>query len=146
MAGTYRLLRSTRPRSIIQQHLITNVSLRRIIMNKPRFGSGGIVVVAMAAAVVLSSCTCKIKEDQLASIKQLRAEEKQLTADIEMADKNATKLKGELGSRQGETRRCIEQKSFVEQKLQNFPNVWPDWDPNAPDPVEPTPPAPQKRR
>lgn len=111
-------------------------------MRTPRFGSGGIIALAFGAAVVLSSCTCKIKEEQLATIKQLRADEKQLTANIEMAEKNATKLKGELGSRQAETRRCVEQKSFVEQKLQRFPNVWPDWDPNAPDPVEPAPPAP----
>jgi outer membrane murein-binding lipoprotein Lpp len=123
-----------------------NVSLRRFTMRIPRIGSGSVVALAAGAALVLTSCTCKIKEDQLATIKQLRAEEKQLTADIELADKNATKLKGELGSRQAETRRCIEQKSFVEQKLQRFPNVWPDWDPNAPDPVDPAPPAPKKRR
>jgi len=116
-------------------------------MRNLRFGAGSFAALAIGASLLFSACTCKIKEDQLATIKQLRTEEKQLTVDIESAEKSATKLKGELTSRESETRRCNEQKSFVQEKMSRWPNVWPDWDPSAPEPVVETPvPAPKRRR
>lgn len=110
-------------------------------MRTTNLGLGRVAAFAMGAALLVSACTCKIKEEQLSSIKQLRTEEKQLMADIETAERSRSKVSSELASRQGETRRCNEQKAFVQEKMSKWPNVWPDWDPNAPS--QPT--APQKK-
>jgi len=118
------------------------------IMRFPRVGVGAAAILSLGAAVVLSSCTCKIKDEQLASIRQLRTEEKQLTADIEKAERDKTRISGELSSRQNDVRKCNEQKAFVQDKLAKWPdNVWPDYNPNAvPAPTEPVKTDTKKKR
>lgn len=97
---------------------------------------------AFGAALVLTSCTCHIKEEQQAMIDQLRIEEKQLNADIAKAESDKSRITNELSAREGEVRKCNERKAFVQDKMNKWPNIWPDWDPNAP--VEPEAPAPTK--
>lgn len=102
---------------------------------------------AMGAVLVLTSCTCTIKEEQQAMINQLRTAEKQLTADIAKAETDRSKISGELSSREAELRKCNEKKAFVQEKLARFPQAWPDWNPAEPvaPPVEPTQPTKKKR-
>jgi septal ring factor EnvC (AmiA/AmiB activator) len=118
-------------------------------MRFPRLGKGmgvgTLAVVSMGAALVLTSCTCKIKEEQMATITQLRTEERQLNADIEKATRDKARITGELSSRESEVRQCNEKKAFVQDKLNKWPSVWPDYDPNAPAPA-PTPAATPKKR
>jgi outer membrane murein-binding lipoprotein Lpp len=85
---------------------------------------------AMGAMLVLTSCTCTIKEEQQAMINQLRTDEKQLNADIAKAEGDRSKLTNELNSRQAEVRKCNEKKAFVQDKMARWPNIWPNWDPS----------------
>lgn len=87
---------------------------------------------AFGAALVLTSCTCHIKEEQQAMINQLRTEEKQLNADIAKAESDKSRISNELSARENEVRQCNERKAFVQDKMNKWPNIWPDWDPNAP--------------
>ncbi|MBI2793424.1 MAG: hypothetical protein HYX66_02085 [Ignavibacteria bacterium] len=106
-----------------------------------------LLATAFGAALLLTSCTCKIKEEQQAMINQLRTSDKQLTADIKKAEGDKTKILAEVTSRQGEVRRCTEKKAFVQDKMNRWPNVWPDWNPNQPAPAMPMtePQTPKKR-
>lgn len=107
-----------------------------------------LMVAAMGAVLVLTSCTCMIKEEQQAMINQLRTDEKQLTADIAKAETNKSKITSELNSRQGEVRKCNEKRAFVQDKVAKWPSVWGDWDPNQPA-VQPAPapePPTKKKR
>ena len=85
-----------------------------------------------SAAVLLTSCTCTIKEEQQAMINQLRTEEKQLNSDIAKADGDKGRITSELNNRQAEVRRCNERRAFVQDKMNKWPNIWPDYDPNQP--------------
>jgi len=87
---------------------------------------------AFGAALVLTSCTCHIKEEQQAMINQLRTEEKQLNADIAKAESDKSRISKELSARENEVRQCNERKAFVQDKMNKWPDIWPDWDPNAP--------------
>lgn len=94
--------------------------------------TGVVAAAAFGAALVLTSCTCHIKEEQQAMINQLRTEERQMNDDIAKAEKDKSRIGSELASRQGEVRKCNERKAFVQDKMGRWPNIWPDWDPNAP--------------
>lgn len=111
-----------------------------------RRGAGVLAIAAIGASLVLTSCTCKIKEEQMAAISQLRTEERQLTADIEKATGDKSRVSGELSTRENEVRNCNQKKAFVQDKLNKWPSVWPDYDPNAPAPAPaPETAQPQKR-
>jgi len=112
-------------------------------MNK--WNGAVVAIAAIGTALVLTSCTCKIKDEQLASIRQLRSDEKQLAMDITKAESDGTRIQGELNSRQGEVRNCNQRLVFVQDKKAKWPNVWGDWDPNAPEPVPVPPPTPKKK-
>jgi septal ring factor EnvC (AmiA/AmiB activator) len=107
-----------------------------------------LLIAGCAGLMLFASACCSVKEEQLAAIRQLRVDEKQLNADIETAEKNRATVARELASRQGDLQRCNDQKAAIERNLSNWPNIWPDWDPNppAPAPVEPAPTTPKKRR
>jgi len=96
----------------------------------------------LGVALVLASCTCKIKEEQLSQIRQIRTQDKETAAEISKVESDKARASGELASRQAEVRTCNDRLSFIQQKKSQWPNIWGDWDPNAPE-VEPTPaPAP----
>lgn len=108
--------------------------------------NGAVVALAtLSTALVLTSCTCKIKDEQLAQIRQLRTDEKQLAMDIQKSESDRSRIQGELNSRQGEVRNCNQRLSFVQEKKAQWPNVWPDWDPNAPEPTPEPAPTPKKK-
>ncbi|MCX6139929.1 MAG: hypothetical protein NTX15_03725 [Candidatus Kapabacteria bacterium] len=108
--------------------------------------NGALVAIAtLGTALVLTSCTCKIKDEQLAQIRQLRTDEKQLAVDMKKSQSDLARIQGELSGRQGEVRNCNQRLSFVQDKKAKWPNVWPDWDPNAPEPVPAPPTTPKKK-
>jgi len=109
-------------------------------MRIPRLSRLMLILASLTVTVVLSSCSCKIKDEQQTMITKLRTQERQLVADTESAERNRTRISGELNTRQGEVRQCNERRAFVQDKNARFPNIWPDWDPNAPV-VAPEPPA-----
>lgn len=113
-------------------------------MRIPRLSSLLLILASLTVTAVLSSCSCKIKDEQQNLINRLRTDERQLVIDTETADRNKTRISGELNTRQGEVRQCNERKAFVQDKLSRWPNIWPDWDPNAPV-VQPVEPSTKKR-
>lgn len=105
-----------------------------------------LAALSVGIVLVLSSC-CSVKEEQLAAIRQLRVDEKQLSADIETAKASKARVSGELASRQAEVNRCNDHRAAIEKNLSNWPNIWPDWDPNPPAPAPvPEPTTPSKKR
>lgn len=95
--------------------------------------------------IVLASCTCKIKEEQLSQIRQIRTQDKETASGINTAESEKARVSRELSARQAEVRSCNDRLSFVQQKKSQWPNIWGDWDPNAPE-VEPAPtPSPKKK-
>lgn len=104
-------------------------------------------VALLGVALVLASCTCKIKEEQMSQIRQLRTEDKQTASDIQKAEAEKARVEKELASRQGDVRQCNQRLSFVQQKKSQWPNVFQDWDPNAPEaaPAEPATAQPKKK-
>ncbi|MDZ4746072.1 MAG: hypothetical protein SGJ05_08730 [bacterium] len=113
-------------------------------MRNQRMSRIALILASLTVTAVLSSCSCKIKEEQQTMINKLRTEERQLTSDTETAERNRTRISSELNSRQGEVRQCNERKAFVQDKMSRWPNIWPDWDPNAP--VVAPEPTPTKKR
>jgi outer membrane murein-binding lipoprotein Lpp len=104
----------------------------------PRKGRFGLLVTAsIVGAILLTSCTCKIKEEQQAMINQLRTAEKTMAEDHKKAESDKNKILAELNSRDAEVRKCNEKKAFVQEKLARYPDMWPDWNPNPPAPAEP---------
>ncbi len=87
---------------------------------------------AFGAALVLQSCTCTIKEEQQAMINTLRADEAQLNSSISAAEADLAKITKELRGRQKEVQDCSQKKAFVQDKMNAWPNVWPDWTPTTP--------------
>lgn len=109
----------------------------------------GVSAVCLGSVLVLASCTPKITEEQLAKLRELRAESSRLTTEIQKKETEKTRLEAELGRRRNETKECTDKMSFVQDKLSRWPNVWPGYDPNAPVPApEPAPapvPTPKKK-
>jgi len=95
--------------------------------------SATIPVALLGVALVLASCTCKIKEEQMSQIRQLRTDDKQTASDIQKAEGERARVEKELASRQGDVRQCNQRLSFVQQKKAQWPNVFQDWDPIAPE-------------
>lgn len=87
----------------------------------------GVLILAVAGTSVLTSCSSKITEEQLAEMKKLRQQEQTLNQQIRMKEDEKSRLQSELNARQGEVDRCNTKKQFVESKLAQWPNVWPDW-------------------
>ncbi len=108
--------------------------------------NGAMVAIAsLGLALVLTSCGCKIKDEQLAQIRQLRTEEKQIAMDQKKSEADRSRIQSELSNRQGEVRNCTQRLSFVQEKKAKWPNVWPEWDPSAPEPMPEPTPSPKKK-
>jgi outer membrane murein-binding lipoprotein Lpp len=93
--------------------------------------TSSMLAAAFGTALLITSCTCTIKEEQQAAINKARTDERQLKADIAKAESDKSRITSELNNRQAEVRRCNERKAFVQDKMAKWPNIWPDYDPNA---------------
>lgn len=96
-----------------------------------RLFSGGVCLVCLGMLLV-GGCTPKITQEQLQRLRELRAQERQLTQDIQRKEADKARLQREIASRQSELNQCQDKKRFVEEKLAQWPNVWPDYTPSAP--------------
>ncbi len=106
---------------------------------------GAVPIAVCGIALFLVSCTCKIKEEQLSQIRQIRTQDKETAADITKAESEKSRVAKELALRQSEVRNCNDRLSFVQQKKAQWPNIWGDWDPNAPEAPAPEPTTKPKK-
>lgn len=85
---------------------------------------------ALFGLFFLTGCTPKITQEQLQRLRELRAQERQLTQDIQQKEAEKGRLQREVSSRQSELRQCNDRKQFVQEKLAAWPSVWPDYSPS----------------
>jgi len=86
-------------------------------------------IIIVGAGLVLSSCTCKIKEDQLSKLAELRRQERSLTSEISDVQNAKAKVDRELQTRKSEYNDCDGKRTIVKQRLSVWPNIWPDYTP-----------------
>jgi peptidoglycan hydrolase CwlO-like protein len=90
----------------------------------------GVSAIVLSSSMSFTGCTAMITEEQMARIQELRAKEKQLNAEISSKESEISKIEGEIRSRQAELTDCNKDKDFIMQKLNQWPNVWPDYTPS----------------
>lgn len=94
-----------------------------------------ITSVGLGSVVILSSlsftgCTPKVTDEQLAMLQELRKKESSLQQQIANTESEISKIQNELNARKSELKDCSDQTEFVKQKLNQWPDVWPDYNPN----------------
>ena len=70
-----------------------------------------------------------ITEEQLKEMRDLRAKEKNLTEQISKKQEEKSRIQSEINSRNSELKKCTDDKAYIESKLSQWPNVWPDYTP-----------------
>ena len=92
----------------------------------------GTLVVAVASMAALAGCTAKVTEEQLARLRELRQQEQTLMGQIRAKKDERSRMQSEIASRRAELDRCSKDREFVQSKLAQWPNVWPDWQDTPP--------------
>jgi chromosome segregation ATPase len=77
----------------------------------------------------MTSCTSKISEEQMKQLQDLRRQEASLQEQIGRTRSDNTRLESEVRSRRAEVDLCNQEKQFVQSKLAQWPNIWPDYTP-----------------
>ena len=80
----------------------------------------------VAAGMLFSSCSNKITEEQLKQLQDLRMKERGLNESIQKKKDEKSRLMREMDSRKAELKDCTDKTNFVQQKLQQWPNIWPE--------------------
>lgn len=88
--------------------------------------------VLIATTILLSSCTCKIREDQLAKLAELRRQEKSIGSEISEQQSAKAKIDNELRQVTSEANDCNSRRDIVKQRLSVWPNIWSDYTPIEP--------------
>ncbi len=88
-----------------------------------------VISVSLILILALPNCTCKISEEDYNKLQDLRREERQLAADISKKREDKNAIERELKARQTEADKCKEEQDFIQKKLTQWPNVWPDYVP-----------------
>ncbi len=89
--------------------------------------SVGITVIA--TSLILSSCSCKISEEQLKTLSDLRRQEQAVNADITSLQNEKSKTEREIQARKSEADECNQKRQIVKQRLSSWPNIWPEYTP-----------------
>ena len=105
----------------------------------------GIFVIAFA--LTNTGCTPKITDEQLVKLRELKEQAARLEADIKKKEAEKSSLEKEVAARQAEVKQTQQNKEFIQQKRQSWPNSWPDYVPPSNEGViEVAPPAPAKKK
>ena len=89
--------------------------------------SMGIIIVC--SGLFLTACPCKIKDDQLTKLAELRRQERSLNGEISDLQNTKAKVDRELQTRTSEYNDCNGKRDIVKQRLSVWPNIWPDYTP-----------------
>jgi len=87
-------------------------------------------IVIVGVGLVLTGCTCKIKDDQHSKLAALRQQERSLQSEIQDAQNTKSRIDRELQTRKSEYNDCDAKREIVKQRLSVWPNIWPDYTPN----------------
>lgn len=87
----------------------------------------GLLAVALAGTTFLTSCSSKITQEQLTELQNLRQQEQTLNQQIRTKEQEKSRLQSEINARRADYDRCNTNRQFVQGKLSQWPNVWPDW-------------------
>ena len=87
----------------------------------------GISAVLLGGSVTFTSCSNDITDEQLSMLKELRKKERSLQQQIADTEDDISKLQREINARQSELDDCNDDKAFVKEKLNQWPDVWPDY-------------------
>lgn len=89
----------------------------------------GISAVVLGSSVSFTGCTSMITEEQMAQLQELRKQERSLKQEINSTKSDISNIESEIRSRQSELDDCTEKADFIKSKLGQWPNVWPDYNP-----------------
>jgi septal ring factor EnvC (AmiA/AmiB activator) len=82
----------------------------------------------IAVMLVLASCAePKITKEQLEQIRELRKQQSALGDKIKSSQGEIARLEGEIADRQKAVNKCNEEKAAVQERLNKWPNSWPDY-------------------
>jgi uncharacterized protein YlxW (UPF0749 family) len=104
-------------------------------MSKPNLKRIAVIAIGAAGLLAGTACTSMVTEQQLAMLQDLRDQKASLTAEIKRYQDDTRSLQSELQQKQANANDCEGRKKFVEDRLKDWPNVWPDFNPaevNAP--------------
>ena len=87
-------------------------------------------IAVLVVPTILSSCTCKIKDDQLAKLEELRRQERAINSEISELQNTKSRIDREVSARTSEYNDCDGRREIVKQRLSVWPNIWPDYTPN----------------
>ncbi len=82
-----------------------------------------------SSSVIMTSCSCKVTDEQLAQIAELRRQQKAVSAEITSTQNEKSKMNRELQNRKTEADNCNKKRDIVKQRLNQWPNIWPDYTP-----------------
>lgn len=89
----------------------------------------GALAIVPVAIITLSSCTSKITEEQMMQLQELRKQERSLQDAISNKKGELNRLKDEINMRKSELRSCEGERDLIKQRLSQWPNIWPDYQP-----------------
>lgn len=85
------------------------------------------LVAVTASTLGMAGCSSKITEEQLAQMKNLRQQESTLQSQIRQRTDAKTQVGNEVSRLRAELDQCSRDRDFVQSKMAQWPNVWPDW-------------------
>jgi len=86
-----------------------------------------LALAGLIATVALAGCSSKITDEQLARLRQLRQQENTLQQQIRQKRDEKSRLQGEINRLRADLDQCSKDRAFVQGKLAQWPDVWPDW-------------------
>lgn len=88
----------------------------------------GLIALAISLPIAIG-CKSMITEEQLKEMRDLRTKERNLTEQIKQKQDEKVRIQTEMNSRNAELKKCSDEKAFIESKISQWPNVWPDYTP-----------------
>lgn len=89
-----------------------------------------LATLAVGAVIFASSCTSMVTEEQLIMLQDLRDQKASLSAEIKRVQDDTRALQSQLNAAKATADDCERRRKYVEDKLKNWPNSWPDFNPN----------------
>lgn len=82
-----------------------------------------------SAGIGLTSCSNDITEEQLLELNTIKKEQRSLNRQLETKKGELAEIERELKAQTDKLDDCSERQRFVREKLEKWPDVWPDWSP-----------------